>query len=120
MIASRNCRSSRFMCLYLSSSTGIERRLAREIAADFLGPLLSCKRNGAYRRARDMRRQGDVGKLQQRPVCRRRLDGEGVEHRAAKLTGGERVVQSVIVDQRTTGRIDEICTRLHPTERVAA
>src|SRR6185437_5569327 len=63
--------------------------------------------------------QSDVGKPQQRPIMRRRLDSEGVKHSAAELSGLERIVERLIIDQRAARSVDEERARLHPRQRIA-
>src|SRR6185312_11485042 len=106
MIASRNRRSSLVMSCYLSRSAWVERRLAGEITANLLRRLFGGNGDSAHGRACDVRRQRDIGQPQQRPVGWRGFDGEGVEHRSGELRRGERIVQRLVVDQRTPRGID--------------
>ena len=43
------------------------------------------------------------GELQERPIRRRRLDGEGLEHGAAQMAAVQRLVERVVVDHADRG-----------------
>src|SRR6266699_5097374 len=119
MIVSRNCRSSRVMSRYLSSSARIEWRLACEKPAHLLCRLIGGNGDGAHGGAGDVRCQRDVRELQERPVRRHRLDRKSIEHGTGEPAREKHVMKRVVIYQRTTRGVDENGAPLYPRQRVA-
>src|SRR3979490_1884408 len=98
------------------SSAKMVEGFAVQISPHFVGRCPGRDPDGLDRGPRDVRGQGDIGQLEQRPIRWNGLDRKGLDGRAAQMVRDQRVVQGLVVHQWASRRVDKETSGFHGGE----